>query len=97
MPRAGLGEPVERDEAVRRMEGGSVLIGKINDKSRQKILVTIRQVKAARLIDLRVHQTNDDGELVATPAGVSLTVDQVDQAIELLKEAKKKATPEEQG
>jgi hypothetical protein len=77
------------------MEGGRVLIGKINDKSRQKILVTIRQVKGARLIDLRVHQTNDDGELVATPAGVSLTVDQTDQAIELLKEAKRRASAEQ--
>jgi hypothetical protein len=71
-----------------------VLIGKINDKSRQKILVTIRQVKGARLIDLRVHHTSDDGELVATPAGVSLTADQTDQAIELLKEARKKAAQE---
>jgi hypothetical protein len=85
----------EHDRAARRMEGGRVLIGKINDKSRQKILVTIRQVKGARLIDLRVHQTNDDGELVATPAGVSLTVDQTDQAIELLKEAKRRASVEQ--
>ena len=72
-----------------------MLIGKINDRSRQKILVTIRQAKGARLIDLRVHQTNDDGELVATPAGVSLTLDQVDQAIELLKEAKKRTAQDQ--
>jgi hypothetical protein len=32
----------------------------------------------------------DDGELVGTPAGVSLTPDQVEQAIELLQEAKKR-------
>lgn len=68
-----------------------MLIGKINDKSRQKILVTIKEVKGARLIDLRLHQTNDEGEFVATPSGVSLTVEQADQAIELLKEARKKA------
>jgi hypothetical protein len=67
-----------------------VLIGKINDKSRQKILVTIKEVKGSRLVDLRLHQTNDEGEFVATPSGVSLTVEQTDQAIELLKEARKK-------
>jgi hypothetical protein len=75
-------------------KGGHVLIGKINDKSRQKILVTIRQTKGARLVDLRVHQTNDDGELIATPSGVSLTIDQVDQAIELLREARKRTSQE---
>jgi hypothetical protein len=42
------------------------------------------------MIDLRVHQTGDDGELVATPAGVSLTFDQTERAIELLGEAKKR-------
>jgi hypothetical protein len=68
-----------------------VLIGKINDKSRQKILVTIRDLKGTRTIDLRLHQTNDDGEMIATPSGVSLTMDQVEQAIELLREAKKRA------
>ncbi len=65
-----------------------MLIGKIDVRSRQKILVTIRDVKNVKMIDLRVHNTGDDGEMVATPAGVSLSEDQVDQAIELLKEAK---------
>ena len=67
-----------------------VLIGKINDRNRQKLLVTIREVKGTKMIDLRVHQTGDDGELVATPAGVSLTFDQAERAIELLGEAKKR-------
>ncbi len=65
-----------------------MLIGKIDVRSRQKILVTIRDVKNTRMIDVRVHITGDDGELVATPAGISLLEEQVDQAIELLKEAK---------
>jgi len=42
------------------------------------------------MIDFRVHQTGQDGELVATPAGVSITADQAEQAIELLKEARRK-------
>jgi hypothetical protein len=67
-----------------------MLIGKINDKNRQKLLVTIRDVKGEKMIDLRVHHTAEDGELVATPAGVSLSFDQVEQAIELLGEARKR-------
>jgi hypothetical protein len=65
-----------------------MLIGKIDVRSRQKILVTIRDVKKIKMIDVRVHNTGDNGELVATPAGISLLGEQVDQAIELLKEAK---------
>ena len=67
-----------------------MLIGKINDKNRQKLLVTIKEVRGTKMIDLRVHQTADDGELVETPAGVSLTFDQAERAIELLGEAKKR-------
>ncbi len=67
-----------------------MLIGKIDVRSRQKILVTIRDVKNTKMIDVRVHATGDDGEMVATPAGISLLEGQVDQAIELLKEAKLK-------
>ena len=67
-----------------------MLIGKIDVRTRQKILVTIQTIKGIRTIDMRVHQTNDDGEMVATSAGVSLLPDQVEQAIELLKEAKRR-------
>jgi hypothetical protein len=72
-----------------------MLIGKIDSKIRQKILVTIRGVKGIRMIDFRVHQTGDDGELIATPAGVCLTLDQTEQAIELLKEAKMRVAEQE--
>ncbi len=65
-----------------------MLIGKIDVRSRQKILVTIRDVKNIKMIDVRVHNTGEDGEMVATPAGISLSGEQVDLAIELLKEAK---------
>jgi len=67
-----------------------MLIGKINDRNRQKLLVTIRSVKGIKMIDFRLHHTADDGELVGTPAGVSLTLDQAEQAIGLLQEAKKR-------
>ena len=67
-----------------------MLIGTINDKHKQKLLVTLRDVKGTKMIDLRVHQTGQDGELIATPAGVSITADQAGQAIELLKEARRR-------
>ena len=51
-----------------------MLVGKINDRNRQKLLVTIRNVKGIKMIDFRLHHTADDGELVGTPAGVSLTL-----------------------
>ena len=68
-----------------------MLIGKLDVRTRQKILVTIQEIKKIRMIDVRVYQTSEDGEMVATPAGVSLSPDQVEQVIELLKEAKRKA------
>ena len=72
-----------------------MLIGKLDIRRRQKILVTIREIKKIKMIDLRVYETSEDGEMVATPAGVSLSPDQVEQVIELLKEAKTKAAEEQ--
>jgi hypothetical protein len=66
-----------------------MLIGKINDRNRQKLLVIIQSVKGVKRIDFRLHNLVDDGELVGTPAGVSLTPDQAGQVIELLQEAKR--------
>lgn len=67
-----------------------MLIGKINDKKYQKYLITVQEVKGEKVIDFRMHHLGADGELVATQAGVSLTVDQARQAIELLGEAKRR-------
>lgn len=61
-----------------------MLVGKINDKTRRKILVTVKKVKKVAMIDMRVHEIGNDGEFIATPAGLSLTLDQAKQAIELL-------------
>lgn len=44
-----------------------MLIGKINDKHKQKLLVTLKDVKGTKLIDFRVHQTGQDGELDRHP------------------------------
>jgi len=67
-----------------------MFVGKIDVRQRQKILVTVRSIKGTKMVDVRVHETNENGEFVPTPAGVSLLPDQVEQAIELLKEAKRR-------
>jgi Transcriptional Coactivator p15 (PC4) len=72
-----------------------MLIGKINARTREKILVTIQEIKKIKMIDVRVYHTSEDGEMVATPAGVSLSPDQVEQVIELLKEAKRRVAGEQ--
>lgn len=61
-----------------------MLIGKINDKTRRKILVTVKKIKKVAMIDVRVHEIDSDGQFIATPAGLSLTLDQARQAVELL-------------
>jgi hypothetical protein len=63
---------------------GLMLIGKIDDKTRQKILVTLKKIRGVEMIDLRVHAINDNGEFIETTTGISLTLDQARQAIELL-------------
>ena len=68
-----------------------MLIGKINDRNMQKLLVTIQSVKGVKRIDFRLYNLIYDGELVGTPAGVSLTLDQTEQVIKLLQEAKRVA------
>ncbi|HAR94552.1 MAG TPA: hypothetical protein DCR97_01090 [Deltaproteobacteria bacterium] len=61
-----------------------MLIGKINDKARQKILVTLKMIKRTEMIDLRIHSINDNGQFVETKSGISFTLDQAKQAAELL-------------
>ncbi len=61
-----------------------MLIGKINDKTRQKILVTLKKTKGVDMVDIRVHAVNDNGEFIETTNGISLTLDQAKQAAELL-------------
>ena len=72
-----------------------MLIGKLDIRRRQKILVTIREIKKIKMIDLRVYETSEDGEMVPTPAGFSFSPDQVEQAIALLKGADRRVAEEQ--
>lgn len=72
-----------------------MLIGKINHGNRERLMVTLESVKGTKVVDCRIYTILQDGELNATPSGVSFPPDQVDALIELLQAAKKRAS--EQG
>ncbi len=52
-------------------------------------MVTITEQKGAKVIDLRVYNIINDGELVPTADGLILPPEKVEPLIELLKEAQK--------
>ena len=48
-----------------------MLIGKINDKTRRKILVTVKKIKKVAMIDMRVHEISNDRGVYCDAAGLS--------------------------
>ncbi len=67
-----------------------MLVGKIARNSRHRIMVTIEDQKGAKVIDVRVYQIVNDGELTPTPEGISLMPENLNAVVELLKEAQRK-------
>ena len=67
-----------------------MLVGKIARNSRHRIMVTIEDQKGGKVIDVRVYQIVNDGELTPTPEGISLMPENLSAVVELLKEAQKK-------
>lgn len=52
-------------------------------------MVTVTEQKGAKVIDLRVYNIINDGELVPTADGLVLPPEKVEPVIELLKQAQK--------
>jgi transcriptional coactivator p15 (PC4) len=67
-----------------------VLVGKIARNSKHRIMVTIEDQKGAKVVDLRVYQIINDGELSPTPEGISLVPENLNAVVELLRDAQKK-------
>jgi len=67
-----------------------MIIGEIQKTGTDKIIVTVKEFKGKTYVDVRTFFENDDGEMVPTKKGVSLTPDNLDQLIRLLTEAKEK-------
>jgi hypothetical protein len=72
------------------IQGGAVLIGKITRNGKQRLLVTTEENKGAKVIDVRVYNIINDGELVPTQEGIALSPDTIETIIGLLREAQKK-------
>jgi len=59
-------------------------------KGKDKIIVSVKEFKGKEYIDIRTHFENDEGEWIPTKKGISLTLNNLDEMIDLLKEAKNK-------
>jgi hypothetical protein len=73
---------------------GAMIIGEIQKTGTDRIIVTVKEFKGKTYIDVRNFFENDDGEMVPTKKGVSLTPENLDELIRLLGEAKKQLSTE---
>ena len=69
--------------------------GEIQKLGTDKIIVTVKEFKGKTYIDVRNFYENDDGEMMPTKKGISLTPENLDALIRLLGEAKKQLPKEE--
>lgn len=69
-------------------------VGEIS-KGKDKIIVAVREFKGREYIDIRTHFENNDGEWVPTKKGITLSLDSLDDMIELLQSAKQKVSGKE--
>jgi hypothetical protein len=67
-----------------------MIIGEIQKTGTDKIIVSLKEFKGKTYVDVRTFFENDEGEMIPTKKGVSLTPDNLDQLIRLLTEAKEK-------
>jgi len=73
-----------------------MLVGKLSTGVRERLLVTILdKFKGTRSIDCRIYKVLTDGELMATPDGVTISPEQVESLVGLLREATKKTKEKE--
>jgi len=73
-----------------------MLVGKLSTGVRERLLVTILdKFKGTRSIDCRIYKVLTDGELMATPDGVTISPEQVESLVGLLRKATKKTKEKE--
>jgi hypothetical protein len=73
---------------------GAMVIGEIQKTGSDRIIVTVKEFKGKTYVDVRTFFENDDGEMVPTKKGVSLTPENLDELIRILGEAKKELPQE---
>jgi hypothetical protein len=64
-------------------------IGEI-EKGKDRIIVSVKEFKGKQYVDVRTYFANDDGEWIPTKKGITLSPENVDDAIRFLQEARKK-------
>ena len=69
-------------------------VGEIS-KSKDKIIVAVREFKGKEYVDIRTHFENNDGDWIPTKKGITLSPDSLDDMIELLQSAKEKVSGKE--
>jgi hypothetical protein len=73
---------------------GAMIIGEIQKTGTDRIIVTVKEFKGKTYVDVRNFFENDEGEMVPTKKGVSLTPENLDELIRILGEAKKQLPQE---
>lgn len=66
------------------------MIGKINRSPRERLMVTVEEIKGTRVINLGVYKIINDGELSPTGETIAIPPDKVGMVIDLLREAQRK-------
>jgi hypothetical protein len=66
------------------------MIGKINRNTRERLMVTVEDVKGAQVINVGIYKIINDGELSPTSENITIPPDKVEQVINFLREAQKK-------
>ncbi len=69
-----------------------MLVGKVNRNSKERLMVTIVDVKGSQLVNLGVYKIINDGELSPTGESVSFAPEKIDLIIDLLREAQRKTS-----
>jgi len=67
-----------------------MMIGKINRSMRERLMVTLEDVKGTQMVNLGVYKIINDGELSPTGENVTFAPEKIELVINLLREAQKK-------
>jgi hypothetical protein len=67
-----------------------MMIGKINRSTRERLMVTVEDVKGAQVVNLGVYKIINDGELSPTSENITIPPDKIELVINLLRDAQKK-------
>lgn len=68
------------------------MIGKITKSARERLMVTVEDVRGTQVVNMGIYKIINDGELSPTSESITFTPDKIDLIIDLLREAQRKTT-----